>query len=169
MVLHAEEPSKTLGWVNLKITRSQFSPEMGMMNTEREDYATNLAVLAGNRIAEAKASTASLHSARKMLAVALQLSPRNRRAVVLNFQLGRGLVPEVAEASYSPPVFARLVMTRGQLLTSQGGAENELLARCFTELAAELDPKNEEAVYASEIQRLDHGEVEWRKLEEDPG
>jgi hypothetical protein len=27
-----------------------------------------------------------------------------------------------------------------------------------------MDPKNEDAVYASEMQRLDHGSVNWKSL-----
>jgi hypothetical protein len=27
-----------------------------------------------------------------------------------------------------------------------------------------MDPKNEDAVYASEVQRLDHGELDWGVL-----
>jgi hypothetical protein len=49
-------------------------------------------------------------------------------------------------------------------LKQQGGVENGLLARVFTELAAEMDPKNDDAVYASELQRLDHGSVDWAAL-----
>ena len=40
----------------------------------------------------------------------------------------------------------------------------QLLARIFTELAAEMDPKNDDAVYASELQRLDQGGVDWSAL-----
>jgi len=34
----------------------------------------------------------------------------------------------------------------------------------FTELSAEMDPKNDDAVYASELQRLDGGGVDWSGL-----
>ena len=135
-----------------------------MLDSERDEYATNLAGIAGNAVAKAKASPASLADARRMLALALQLSPRNKRAVVLNFQLAKGVLPEPVEGSYSPQVFARLILTRGQLLTKQGGEENQKLARYFIQLAAELDPKNDDAVYASEVQRLDHGALDWAPI-----
>ena len=57
--------------------------------------------------------------------------------------------------------FARLLFTRGQLLEKQGGDENGRLARLFIQLAATIDPRNEDAVYASEVHRLDHGPVDW--------
>ncbi|MES2439208.1 MAG: hypothetical protein V4584_09070 [Verrucomicrobiota bacterium] len=140
-----------------------------MLDSERDEYATNLATVASNHIATAKASPASLADGRKMLALALQLSPRNKRAVVVNFQLSKGILPEIVESNYSPPVFARLILTRGQLLAKQGGSENQKLARYFIQLAAELDPKNEDAVYASEVQRLDHGAVNWAAVTDAEG
>ena len=67
--------------------------DIDMLETEREEYASNLATSASNRVAAAKASAASLLDAKRMLAVSLQLSPRNRKALVTIFQLGKGLLP----------------------------------------------------------------------------
>lgn len=139
-----------------------------MLDSERDDYATNLATYAANRIAASKASVASLEEGYRVIALALQLSPRNKRAVVLNFQLSKGVLPEPSESNYSPQVLARLVLTRGQLLAKQAGRENSHLARFFIQLAAEMDPKNEDAVYASELQRLDHGAVDWASITSSP-
>jgi hypothetical protein len=135
-----------------------------MRGSEREEYATNLATIAVNQVAAAKASAESLAESRRMIALALHLSPRNKRAVVINFQLAKGIMPEAVEGNYSPQVFARLILTRGQLLEKQGGDENKLLARYFIQLAANLDPKNEDAVYASELLRLDQGELDWAPI-----
>lgn len=162
--LSAQEPAKGFAWNPPKVMKSVFTADLGMLDSEREDYATNLATVASNHIVAAKASPASLEDGRRMLALALQLSPRNRRAVVLNFQLSKGVLPETTESNYSPQVFARLILTRGQLLAKQGGEENERLARYFIQIAAEMDPKNEEAVYASEMQRLDRGGLDWKGL-----
>ena len=160
----ADESAKTFLWAAPKVVVSVFTADLGMIDSERDDYATNLATAASNHIAASKASPASLAEGRKIIALALQLSPRNKRAVVVNFQLAKGILPEVVESNYSPPVLARLILMRGQVLTQQGGAENLKLARYLTQLAAELDPKNEDAVYASEVQRLDHGTVDWAAL-----
>ncbi len=163
-ILGADEPVKSFPWDAPKVVTSVFTQDLGMLDSEREEYATNLATIASNHVVAAKASPAALANARRMLALALQLSPRNKRAVVVNFQLLKGVLPEITEGNYSPPVFARLILTRGQLLAKQGGAENQKLARYFIQLAAELDPKNEDAVYASEVQRLDHGAVDWSSV-----
>jgi len=138
--------------------------DIDMLETEREEYATNLATCAGNRVATAKASAPSLQEAKRLLAVSLHLSPRNRKALVTIFQLSKGLLPEMTEGDYSPQVFARLLLARGQSLEKQASADNQLLGRVFIELAAQIDPKNEDAVYASEVNRLDHGAVDWNAL-----
>ncbi|MEI6676493.1 MAG: hypothetical protein WCO57_15085 [Verrucomicrobiota bacterium] len=163
--LHAEEAApKPFSWTPLKIQVSAFSRDLGMLDAERQEYATNLANCAATGIVQAKASTASLEISRRLLTLALNLSPRNKRSIILNFQLTKGMLPEVAKGDYSPQVLARLLLTRGQLLAKQDNPENLLLARLFFQLAAELDPKNEDAVYSSEVDRLDHGNVDWTFL-----
>lgn len=62
-----------------------FSDELGMMDKEREEYALNIANYVGNRIAESKGSAESLAQGRRLIALSLHLSPRNRKAVVMNF------------------------------------------------------------------------------------
>lgn len=141
-----------------------FSDKLGMMDKEREEYAINLATYAGNQIAEAKGAPSSLAQARRLLALSLHLAPRNRKAVVMNYQLERGILPQKIEGDYSAEVLARLLLTRGQLLMKQSCEEDVLLGRCFIEVAAEMDARNEDAVYAAELLRLDNNKVAWDKL-----
>ncbi len=164
MVASAEEPAKVFTWTPPKVGNGMFTNDLGMLDSERNDYSTNLATYATNRVLTAKASPASLDEARRVLALALHLSPRNKKALVVTFQLGKGVLPEAAESEYSPQSLARLLLSRGQLLEKQPGSENVQLSRIFVELAASLDPKNEDAVYASEVQRLDHGSVNWNEI-----
>jgi len=161
--LTAAEVSK-FQWTPPKTGAGLFSERLGMLEREREEYADSLAAYASGRVAAASASAASLTEARRLVALALHLSPRNRKALVLSFQLSRGVLPDPAPGDYRPDVLAGLLFTRGQLLRQQGGEENLLLARIFTELSAEMNPKNDDAVYASELQRLDHGPVDWSAL-----
>ncbi|QTN31717.1 hypothetical protein HZ994_05050 [Akkermansiaceae bacterium] len=164
----ARAEEKKFDWQPLEIKVSAFSPELVMLNTERDEYATNLAAYAANRIVAEKASAASTGQARRIIALALHLSPRNRQAVVTQFQLAKGIMPEKTEADYSPQVLARLLLTRGQLLLQQAEGENTLLGHFLITLAAEIDPHNEDAVYASELIRIDHGTPDWKTLT-DPG
>ncbi len=162
-VFAAEDAAK-FEWNPPKTGAGVFTEALGMLDREREEYADNLSGYAANRVATAKASAASLAEARRLVALALHLSPRNRKALVLSFQLSRGVLPEEVPGDYRPGVLASLLFTRGQMLKQQGGAENALLARIFTELSAEMDPKNDDAVYASELLRIDHGAVDWESL-----
>lgn len=166
--VRAEETPKSFKWDPPKVAESAFTADLGMLDTEREEYATNLAGLAVNRVVTAKASVEATSDARRMIALALHLSPRNKRALVANFQLSKGVMPDVSPTDYSPQVFARLLLARGQLLDKQGGDENRHVARLFVQLSAALDPKNEDAVYASEVQRLDHGAVDWSEITDGP-
>jgi len=163
-MLRAQESGKTFAWNPVKIQLSAFSRDLGMLDTERDEYATNLANCAASGITQTKAAQAALDRGQRLLALALNLSPRNRRAIIVNFQLAKGTLPEETKGDYSPQVLARLLLTRGQLLAKTDSQENRLLARIFFQLAAELDPKNEDAVYASEVDRLDHGAVDWTLL-----
>lgn len=160
-VLHAADPQKSFSWDPPKVPHSMFSKDVGMLDSEREEYATNLAIYASNMVSSNKGSTQSLADARRVMGLALHLSPRNKRAIVTSFQLTKGILPDAVQTNYSPSALARLLLTRGQLLEKQGGDENKKLARLFIHLAATMDPKNDDAVYASEVQRLDHGDVDW--------
>ncbi len=161
--LQAEEEPK-FAWEPLDIRTSIFSQDLVMMGSERDEYATNLATYAANRVLDAGASPESLAQARRLLALAMHLSPRNKQAVVTQYQLAKGIVPEKTSADYSPQVLARLLLTRGQLLSQQVEEENTALAHYLIQLAAEIDPRNEDAVYASEILRIDKGAPDWSKL-----
>ena len=162
--VRAQEGGRTFAWTPVKVPISVFSRDLGMLDAERDEYATSLANCAANSIAQAKGSQAALDRGQRLLAVALNLSPRNRRAIIVNFQLSKGTLPEETKGDYSPQVLARLLLTRGQLLAKTESQENRMLARMFFQLASELDPKNEDAVYASEVDRLDHGAVDWATL-----
>jgi hypothetical protein len=166
--ISAADAPKTFAWNPPKVTHSQFSSELGMLDSERDAYATNLADQAAKQVVTAQASPESLADARRMIAVAFHLSPRNKRAIVVNFQLSKSLLPEISEGNYSPQVLARLLLSRGQLLEKQGGDENKRLARCFVQLASNMDPKNDDAVYASEIHRLDRGPLDWSTITDCP-
>lgn len=165
VAMHAQpEEAAKIVWQAIRVDGRSFSPELGMMNSERDEYATSFANLAASRVAERGASPAALEQARRFLSLALHLSPRNKRAVIVNFQLSQGTVPEKVRLDVGPEAMSKLIFARAGLLVKQGGEENELAARMFTALAAQLDPKNEDAVYTSEVQRLDHGELDWSIL-----
>lgn len=154
------DSAKPFDYQTLEIKKSIFG-DFSMLAQERDDYATTITRLALESAHASPDDKENMKGVRRLISLSLHLSPRNRTAVVANHQLGRGLLPEKKEAEYSRSVFARLLLTRGQLLKKQKGEGDRFVGRCFVELAAELDPRNEEAVYDSEIQKLDGDEVDW--------
>ena len=161
--LQGQEEIK-IEWRPLKVAKSQFPRTVGMMDETREDYANNLSGLAIKHLIAKKADKEASELARKMIVVALHLSPKNKRAVVLNFQLGKGKVPAAPETAFQHKTMVRLLMTLGQQLQKQEGAENLMVAGYFFSLATEMDPGNEDAIYHSELYRINHGDVDWTKL-----
>ena len=151
-------------WPPLTIPRSIFTSQIGMLDTEREDYARQLAGYAATLLVVSNGSDASRLQTRKILALALQLAPRCKEAIVLNFQLANRILPEATPTLAEADILAKLLFSRGKLLQQQDGEENQRLARIFIQLAAEMDPRNVDVVYASEVNRLDHGPVDWNAL-----
>ena len=139
-----------------------------MLATERKNYSTNLATYVANLVSVKGASKDALLSARRILALSLHLERRNKQAMVVNFQLRQGVMPKVKIGDYNPRTFSRLLMARAKLLSKGGeGTEKErLLARYFIDVAAHIDPRNEDAVFECESQRIDFGELDWGILTE---
>lgn len=163
--VRAQQPeAERVDWKPLEIKRSYFPRNIGMMDAEREEYADNLAGLAVMQLRVHKFSKQSLDQARRMVALALHLSPRNKRAVVVNAQLGRDMRPEQPEIDYQPKSFARLILKRAELLKKQEGNGNLELGGYLLSLAAELNPKSEDAIYLNALHHLDHGEMDWSRL-----
>lgn len=141
-----------------------FDESLSMLDTERAAYATNLATFAANQVVEGKASEESLQSARRILALAMHLDRRNQTALVVNGQLKRGVLPRMKQGNYNPQSFSRILLARAKLLKRSSNERELFLAQCLVELAALIDPRNEEAVFDFEIQLLDEGGVDWRLL-----
>ncbi|MDB4499255.1 hypothetical protein N9213_02365 [Akkermansiaceae bacterium] len=145
-----------------QVRASVFTDALGMVNRERTEYATNLAIFAGDNVITKKANPESLALALRVTGLALHLSPRNKRALILNGQLKKGVLPKTVQTEYSPDTLAHLLISRAEVLYQQKGGEDKLLARAFIDLAASIDPSNEDAIYAFELQKIDHGEVPWK-------
>lgn len=158
------ERLKSMDWEPLKVGQSHFPRNLGMLDAERDDYAGNLAGVAVTQLLEKKASDEAIALARQMIGLALHLSPRNRKALVVNIQLGRGAALRAPEADYGPQSMARLLMKRAEMLKKQKGDANIELAGYMLDLAVSLNPDNEDAIFMSELHRLDHGDVDWSPL-----
>ncbi|MGJ8676975.1 MAG: hypothetical protein ACSHX0_05625 [Akkermansiaceae bacterium] len=157
--------SELLGeyWIPKKIEQGGIDlSHLSITDLEREDYARNLGAVAIIRIHESRGEQKALNFASKVIGLALHLSPRNKVCLVANAQLARGIMPARVIADYDAKVLASLLLTRGQLLETEDGESNTLLARYFISLSAMIDPRNEDAVFEAEIRRIDHGEAKWQ-------
>lgn len=150
------------------VRKSIFTEGLGLLDRERDEYAGALATFATNHVVEAKASKNSLKFARKAIGLALHLSSRNKRAMVTKFQLSKGTMPKSVEAEYSPKTLAALFVTRAETLFQQKGDANRLLARALIDLAVTIDPHNDDAIYAFELQKIDYGELNWNQFTDTP-
>lgn len=151
----------------VRIERSVFTGEaVGMLEQEKRSLAQQIAVHVVNELAYrvVKGEGGAARLVERMISLALNLDPRNRTAVVTNVQLGRGVLPEKVEADYSPEVLSQLMVTRAKLLGRTGDSANMVLAGFLFEIAVEIYPRNEDAIYEHEMFRLDSGEVDWGLL-----
>jgi hypothetical protein len=149
-----------------EIRHSTFGENLGLMRIEREDMADQLAghvinVLAPGVVA---GDGGEITLAERLLGLALHLDPRNRKAVVTNFQLRRGIQPDQVATDYQRDTLSELFLKRAELLHRQQGADNAYLAAVLLFAAVELNPKNTEAVFAYEMQRRDSGEIDWSRV-----
>lgn len=147
----------------IEIKRGGFSRELGMLDAERDEYASHLAAQAANQLA-GKGGEEPQVKASRLLALAKALSPRNKRTLAVEAQVRQDGKPKPIDHVFTPPALAQLLMTRGKLLVDEKGAENHWLGRVFVELAAGLDPKNKQAVKEKENMEFDFGVLDWSAL-----
>ncbi len=138
--------------------------ELGLMTIERDRLANEIAAYVSNRFADGSKEHKDLALASRMLAVALQLNPRNRIAVVGNFKLSRGMATPAVKSEYASDLLADFLYVRSKVLQEQGGVANALLAGYLLAFAVEIDADNEDAIYDLEIMRLDGRTVDWDLL-----
>lgn len=149
---------------------------LDMVKAEREEYAKNLAATANMMLTERalvddekllvdpQKAKPLMPLIDRLMGLSFQLAPRMRAPVLINHQFRKGMVakhykPEIARHSLSS-----LMQMRAIQLLDNGGAENELLAGCFLDLAVALDPQNEDAIFSLEMLRMDKKTADWRPI-----
>ncbi|MEN8694047.1 MAG: hypothetical protein ABF334_04510 [Akkermansiaceae bacterium] len=143
-----------------EVTVSCFKGNLMMLDREREKLAKNIAIYAGNRVADDKGRNHSLAIARRLLGFSLHLAPKNATASALDRRLNDGEVPPKENAEYGDETFSELLFTKGKEL-QKGSKEDALLSACLIELSTMVNPKNKAAVKALELQRIQRGTVDW--------
>ena len=136
---------------------------VNLLKVDRDKLASSVAAYVVNSIKEG-ADAAAMETARRLLGFALHLNPRNRDAVIANFQFKKGLPRKKIEPEYSPVTLAEVLQSRATFLIKNGGDLNVVLAGYMLSVAVQVDSTNETAIYELEMYRKDNGEVDWFSL-----
>ncbi len=139
----------------LEIAQPQFTPALvGLLQLELEKVANFLGLYVYQQLApEIRAGKAeSRLRARRYLSLALHVDPQNLIAKRINAMLGEGST-EVLETALpqSPQLFAEGAVRLIKLLGARSEPNAARLAGFLALVAADLDPQQEEAIYAAEI------------------
>jgi len=137
--------------------------DIAILAVDRDKLATNIATFVANSI-KPGGNADEIDTAARLIGLALHLDPRNRMAVVVNFQLKKGLAPRKVEAEYSPVTLAGLLQRKAEFIHKQGGDLNEMLAGFMLAAAVEIDPRNETAIYQLEMYRKAVAEIDWTPI-----
>jgi hypothetical protein len=146
------------------VTKALFAgEEIAILAVDRDKLATNIAAFVVNSI-KPDGKAEALDTAKRLIGLALHLNPRNRIAVVANFQFKKGLAPKKVEPDYSPVTLAEVLQNRAVLLARRGGDLNLMLAGYMLAAAVDIDPRNESAIYELEMYRKAVAEIDWTPI-----
>ena len=146
------------------VTKALFTgEEIAILAVDRDKLATNIAAFVVNSI-KPDGKAQALNTAKRLIGLALHLNPRNRIAVVANFQFKKGLAPKKVEPDYSPVTLAEVLQNRAVLLARRGGDLNLMLAGYMLAAAVDIDPRNESAIYELEMYRKAVAEIDWTPI-----
>ena len=146
------------------VTKALFAgEEIAILAVDRDKLATNIAAFVVNSI-KPDGKAEALDTAKRLIGLALHLNPRNRIAVVANFQFKKGLAPKKVDPDYSPVTLAEVLQNRAVLLARRGGDLNLMLAGYMLAAAVDIDPRNESAIYELEMYRKAVAEIDWTPI-----
>lgn len=146
------------------IEESLFTADkVGMLELECKDIAESLAGVAMERFEKRRHEWTKKEAvlAEKIVVLARHLDPRCKIATEMDKAFASGAAVESRWEKKRVVVLVETLVLRAKLLRATGKADDVRLAACFLDVAAEIDPKNENAIYAFEIFRRDVGSVNW--------
>ena len=132
--------------------------KIGLTEAEQKAIATVLTefVRNGNTMAHDHLDFCS-----RALAIALRLDPTNKSAVVADAQLREGQQPKFKNVSVTNADFAAQLFNHARKINKARGDDNLLLAGYLLSLASEIDPANEDTVFALAIRRKKGRKHDW--------
>jgi len=94
----------------------------------------------------------AMNEGRLLLTVSLHLAPLNAAAVRCADAWSEGKAPVLPPPGENLRLFSSFLLSAAQRQGGEANSARDQLARVLIRLAADLDPENEDAIYASELQ-----------------
>ncbi len=154
-------------FVRPKVPAALFTHEKtALLEPECERIASFLARYAAREYTAAvlRADVPARSHARLLLTVSLHLKPLNAPAVHCGQRWADGQSPNLPPPGENLRVFSNFLLSAAMRQTDKPARAREVLARILIRLAADLDPENEDAILASELQDRDGHSPPLREL-----
>jgi len=143
-------------FIKPKVPVPLFTPaKTALLEVECERIAIFLAREAAEKYSPAvlRGEREAMSEGRLMLTISLHLMPLNASAVHCSDCWAEGKAPSLPPPGEDMRAFSSfLLMAAQRQAGGKAGSAREVLGRVLMRLAADYDPKNEDAVYASEMQ-----------------
>ncbi len=149
------EHAEPRAFVRPKIPASLFTHDKTvLLEPECERIASFLARYAAREYTAAvlRGDAATRSRARLLLTVSLHLQPLNAPAVHCGQRWADGQPPNLPPPAEDLRVFTNFLLSAARRQTDKSSPARETLSRILIRLAADLDPENEDAILASELQ-----------------
>jgi len=162
----AREPERRK-FVRPNVPVARFTHEKtALLEPECERIASFLARYAAEKLTAGvlEGNAGAQTKGRLLLAVSLHLQPMNAAAVHCGLRWSDGQAPSLPPPADDLRIFSSFLLSAAKRQTGKPGPAPEALARILVRLAADLDPENEDAVYASEIHDRDGKAPPLREL-----
>jgi hypothetical protein len=150
----AEDHAKR-AFVRPNVPVARFTHEKtALLEPECERIASFLARYAAEKLTDEvlEGSAPALARGRLLLAVSLHLQPLNAPAVHCGLRWLDGKRPTLPPPGEDVRVFSNFLLSAAKRQADKPSPARDALARTLVRLAADIDPENEDAVYASELQ-----------------
>ncbi|HEX2748507.1 MAG TPA: hypothetical protein VHM91_10945 [Verrucomicrobiales bacterium] len=133
------------------------SDKTALLEPECERIAVYLARYAAEKYTAGvlRGEPEAMTKGRLLLAISLHLQPMNGNAVQCATRWLDGKEPTLPPPQENLRVFSNFLLSAAVRQMDKPAPAREALSRILNRLAADLDPENEDAIYASEIQDRD--------------
>ena len=163
----AEAEPPVRAFVRPKVPVALFTHDKtALLEPECERIATFLARYAAEKYTAGvlRGEASARAQGRLLLTISQHLQPLNASAIHVGLHWLDGREPNLPPPGEDLHLFAAFLLSAAQRQADKPAPTRETLARIFIRLAADLDPQNEDAVYASEHQDHDGKAPPLREL-----